>query len=57
MELQGYKILNDYGMLYLIQRCLIQKLLQKCFVQQKIALAVLKFYIFTFEDHKLFQVN
>ena len=53
MALQIYKILN---MLYFIQRCLMQKLFQKCFFQQKMALTVLgklKFCNFTFVDYKL----
>ena len=43
MALQSQKFLNDYGKLYFMQRCFIQKLFQKCFFQQKMALAVLSF--------------
>ena len=43
MALQSYKILNDYGMLYFIKRCLIQKLFRQWSFQQKMALAVLSF--------------
>ena len=53
MALQSYKILNDYEMLYFMQRFLIQKLFQKCFFSTENGSGSTKFYVFTFVDYKL----
>ena len=56
-ELQDFQLL---GVLYFLQRCLVWKLFQKQFFQQKIALAILgklKVYVFTFLYFKLSQIN